>query len=54
MVSRTDDSSQMINTLRNCRPISTNTFRQSEASTPVYTLDGHREHMNLAAEGNTR
>src|SRR5882724_10547178 len=32
MVSRAEDSSQMINTLRNCRTISTKTYRGLEAS----------------------
>src|SRR5882724_8402932 len=32
MVSRAEDSSQMINTLRNCRTISTRTYRGLEAS----------------------
>src|SRR6267142_6273422 len=32
MVSRAEDSSQMINTLRNCRTISTKTYKGLEAS----------------------
>src|SRR6267142_2937664 len=52
MVSRAEDSSQMINTLRNCRTISTKTYRGSEASARGFRIDGRRQDMALGAEGN--
>jgi len=54
IVSRAEHSSHIINTLRNCRPISTNTFWRSQASALVRMIDDRREHMKLRAEGNTR
>ena len=53
IVSRAEDSSQIINTLRKCRSISTNTYRGSEASTRAFMIDDRRQDKELGAEGNT-
>jgi len=52
-VSRAEDSSPIINTLRNCRSVFTNTYRESEASTRGLMIDDRRQHKELGAEGNT-
>jgi hypothetical protein len=53
MVSRAEDSSQIINTLYNCRPIFIDAYWRSDTSTLGFMIDSRGQNTELGAEGNT-